>query len=333
MLGHSQNERHALPLHGAAEWFVMIVVAAVCLAGCSSAPQGLLAASTKLESSTILPRGMFPPRLQLPSGELLGVVNELANPKLKSGIYAFNATSGAARPFWLPPKCAEVAAMALGGSAKIYVTGDTGNCLRPTAGAAQPKYGGGTSDAFVVILNSKGRVSYESYLGGKGLDSGRAIAANFKGDAAITGLGFLPAGFGPKTAGSFVASFDSGGKRQYKVTIPGTVEQGVALDSNDHVYVTGQAGQYFKATKGAFQTSPPRDTLFNGYIDELSPTGRVMYATYLGGPGNKSNPMAVTLACNGCIAVHDGRVTVAGATNSSHFPLKNAVQSRYGGAG
>src|SRR5262249_43237058 len=44
-------------------------------------------------------------------------------------------------------------AIAVDGSGKVYVTGVTGSSDFPTATAAQPKYGGGIFDAFVVKID------------------------------------------------------------------------------------------------------------------------------------------------------------------------------------
>ena len=45
-----------------------------------------------------------------------------------------------------------------------------------TTNAAQPRYGGGSDDAFVIKLSPSGTIAYSSFLGGSGFDAGTAVA-------------------------------------------------------------------------------------------------------------------------------------------------------------
>jgi len=56
-----------------------------------------------------------------------------------------------------------------------------------------------------------------------------------------------------------------------------------AVDSQGNMYVTGQAQAGFSATPGAFDTNGSAGAPF---VAKLSPTGNVIYATYLGGSGS-----------------------------------------------
>jgi hypothetical protein len=74
-----------------------------------------------------------------------------------------------------------------------YITGITGSTDFPTAQAFQPSSGdradcgGNCGDAFAAKLNPSGRLSYSTYLGGSGIDSGSAIAVDAGGNAYVTG--------------------------------------------------------------------------------------------------------------------------------------------------
>ncbi len=69
-----------------------------------------------------------------------------------------------------------------------YVTGETNAINFPTVNALQPTNGGDYWDAFVAKINPTGSsISYSTYLGGNGVDSGYAIAVDSMGNAYITG--------------------------------------------------------------------------------------------------------------------------------------------------
>ncbi len=77
-------------------------------------------------------------------------------------------------------------------SGNAYVTGLTCSTDFPTKNPVQAKYRGGTGqncgDAFVSELNPAGSaLFYSTYLGGRGIDQGSAIAADSAGNAYVTG--------------------------------------------------------------------------------------------------------------------------------------------------
>ncbi|HLJ47148.1 MAG TPA: SBBP repeat-containing protein [Bryobacteraceae bacterium] len=74
-----------------------------------------------------------------------------------------------------------------------YVAGITSGSLgNITASAAQPSYGGGTSDAFLFRVDTAqtGAASliYSTYLGGSGIDQAYGVAADASGNASIVGM-------------------------------------------------------------------------------------------------------------------------------------------------
>ena len=72
----------------------------------------------------------------------------------------------------------------------VYVTGATSSTNFPIANAFQSTLGSGqfNSDAFVTKLTTGGSLSYSTYLGGNGSDTGHAIAVDVSGNAYITGV-------------------------------------------------------------------------------------------------------------------------------------------------
>ena len=100
--------------------------------------------------------------------------------------------------------------------------------------------------------------------------------------------------------------------------------QAIAVDRHGDSYVVGFTGATnFPTTPGAYQQwDPPGEDAF---VVKLDRAGGVVYATYLGGAGSE--------AALGVAVDHRGRAYVAGTTTSPDFPIKNAAQAGYGGAG
>ncbi|HTP42734.1 MAG TPA: SBBP repeat-containing protein [Nitrospiria bacterium] len=70
----------------------------------------------------------------------------------------------------------------------IYVTGETDSATSfPLKDALQPTYGGGSSDAFLLRLNTDYTLDYSTFWGGDGADIGRAIVLDV-GAVYVTGI-------------------------------------------------------------------------------------------------------------------------------------------------
>jgi hypothetical protein len=68
---------------------------------------------------------------------------------------------------------------ALGADGFLYAGGTTLSSDLPTsAGAHQPRHGGGGSDAMLFAVDPEGALAYASYWGGSGEDAGRFVAAD-----------------------------------------------------------------------------------------------------------------------------------------------------------
>jgi uncharacterized protein (TIGR03437 family) len=104
----------------------------------------------------------------------------------------------------------------------------------------------------------------------------------------------------------------------------------MAVDAAGDIYVTGAAGPGLATTPGVYQQQPaggqcrygPNGTgpCSNAFIAKLSPSGSVVWATYLGGSGpDDAHTIAVDSA---------GNVWVAGETVSPNFPTTAGAISR-----
>ena len=152
---------------------------------------------------------------------------------------------------------ATASAVAVDSSGSAYVTGSTTATDFPTVNPLQPALAGAT-DAFIVKLNPAGTVAYASYLGGDGIDAGRAIAVDAAGNILVAGETYStnfpvanalqPANGGGSCDGSpcydgfFVKLSPPGDALLYSTYMGGSgndYARGLAVDSNGNAYGVG----------------------------------------------------------------------------------------------
>jgi hypothetical protein len=172
--------------------------------------------------------------------------------------------------------------IAVDSSRAAYVTGRTASTNFPAKNAFQPKKAGGNTDAFVTKLAPSGSaLSYSTYLGGSGEESGNGIAVDSSRVAYVTG-GTNSTNFPTKNAfqASFGGVFDafvtklarSGSALSYSTYLGGVGEEeglGIAVDSSSAAYVTGDTNSTNFPTKNAFQSS--YGGLVDAFVTKLSP--------------------------------------------------------------
>jgi len=231
-----------------------------------------------------------------------------------------------------------------------YVAGLTRSYTFPvTAGAFQSTHAGGWADVFVAKLNATGSaLVYATYLGGTGGslhgDEAYAIAVDGEGSAYVTGLttsldfpttagAFRPANSG--YTNGFISKLSADGSSlEYSTYLggPGSGRiyggRGIVVDAAGNAYVTGTADNGFPTTPGTFQpqcsTAPALCS--DAFVLKLNPAGsELVWSTYLGGSGGEEG-RGITLDTR-------GNVYVAGLTTSANFPLRDAIQGTYAGAG
>ena len=222
------------------------------------------------------------------------------------------------------------------------VSGTTSSADFPVVGAHQAAYSNASdpigSDAFVAKLDASGSaLVYSTYLGGSGIDTGRAVAVDSLGNAIVTGatssldlpvvspfqpvhaggssafpLDALLAKFGPDGTAIFVTYFGGG---------EDDTGAGVAVDSEDEILLVGGTLSQDFPLRAALQglNGGSRDA----FLAKFDATGQLLrYSTYLGGSGDDTA---------GAIVVdHEGSTIVTGATGSSDFPLAGPVQDTPG---
>ncbi len=243
----------------------------------------------------------------------------------------------------------------------MFVVGYTLSTDFPiTAKAFQKTFGGGTvtGDGFVFELASKsgpaGGIEYASYLGGSGEDMAYGMAVDYVPSATpnVYVVGSTTSPNFPTTTGAFqrtcglTAQGTCSNGFASKVNAKGSAllfstylggsgglgdaAYGVAVDSNENVYVSGITGSpNFPITGGAYQTSCGTDGLcngsFDGFVTQLNNVGKsIMFSTFLGGSGYD---YAAGIAVDST-----GAVYVSGNTTSLDFPTTaSAAQATFGG--
>jgi uncharacterized protein (TIGR03437 family) len=186
-------------------------------------------------------------------------------------------------------------------------------------------------------------ISYSTYLGGTGFDSGKGIAVDTKGSAYITGqtnsIDFptVPP-FENAFGGSnniFVLKMNATGTQlAYSTTIGGVGDESgnaIAVDASGNAYVTGVTNSKNFPIVGGFQPTPSLSTNLNGttsvfnqgFVLKLNAAGTaILYSSFLGGSGNDfGRGIAVDAA---------GNAYVTGNAYSFNFPVKNPIQATKG---
>ncbi len=237
-------------------------------------------------------------------------------------------------------------AIAVDGSGDAIVAGGTTSTdfpVLPNPGAFQTTLHGTTGNAFVLKLGTSGSISYSTYLGGTGNDFalGIALASDGSGDVHVVGKttsadfplqsslqGFLTG----STGSGFVTKVNAlGTALVYSTYLGGSsvgigdVANGVAVDSSDNAYVTGQTfSSSFHTTTGVVQASCNSCTSgnSNAFVTVINPTGPAyVYSTFLGGSGKDGGVG---------IAVDSTGAYVTGGTTSSDFPTTTgALRTTY----
>jgi hypothetical protein len=234
--------------------------------------------------------------------------------------------------------------IAVDSTGKVYIAGQTGSTNFPTVSPYQPS-SAGSFDAFVAkfdpSVSGSGSLLYSTYLGGSDSDSANAIALDSSGDIIVAGQ-TLSADFPVKNAYQSVAKLpgqptgfvtsiaSSGTTLNYSTYLSGSTSdsaQGLAVDSNGVIYVTGNTSSSdFPVTSNSYLTTIAggEDAFVSVINPVLSGASSLVYSTFLGGAGADAG--------YGIAAGSPGIVYLTGSTASSNFPVTaSAFQGTTGG--
>ena len=227
-----------------------------------------------------------------------------------------------------------VTSIAVDKTGNAYVAGWTTSTDLPTVGPVRAQNGGGV-DAFVAKLGPGGNsLIYCTYLGGRGDDRAFGIAVDSSGDAYVTGWtassAFPTAApiqstmAGAKDA--FVAKLNPAGNALIFSTYLGgsNTDSGnaIAVDAAGNAYIAGGTYSFNFPVISAYQNSLRGQQ--NAFVTKLSPSGSLIYSTYLGGNGSDAAAGIAVDAANNAY--------ITGGTTSTTFPTAAPLQAASGGS-
>jgi len=223
-------------------------------------------------------------------------------------------------------------AIAIDPAGSAYIIGTTFSTNFPTVAAFQ-SVKGAQQDAFVAKINPGGTAwVYSTYLGGNAADEGYGIAVDAAGNAYLTGYTAstnfpVQSPFQGSSAGdvdAFVTKLNPAGSALvYSTYLGGSgtdFANALAVDSSGSVYVTGDTRSKDFPLVGPIKTTLGSTGVYDVFVSKLNPSGSALvYSTYLGG-GSEDDPYGLAID-------KTGNAWITGRTNSSDFPLVNAIQA------
>ncbi|MCP4314116.1 MAG: T9SS type A sorting domain-containing protein [Bacteroidetes bacterium] len=209
----------------------------------------------------------------------------------------------------------------------IFLTGKTSSTNFPLMNAAQETLGGG-DDAFVVILNPEGELTYSTYLGGSDLEWSNGIALDEMGNIYIGGITTstdfpVIGGVQQQHNGEFdifTAKFNPAGSVTYATYLGGSGFDdwgGIAVNAEGQATITGFTTSDDFPMSNAYQnTYAGGDAFFDGdlFITRLNSAGNgYIFSTYYGGNGSEGS--------RDIVIGSEGRIYIAGSTGANDFPI------------
>jgi hypothetical protein len=256
-----------------------------------------------------------------------GVVQPQFKPQTNAFLAKFSPTGALVFATYLGGGDDGASGVALEWNGNIYLVGNTSSENFPTTeGALQRTYHGG-GDAFVAKLTPSGNfLLYSTYLGGSGFEEVEStLAVDAEGSAYITGetasIDF------PVTDGSFQSS-PGGGYDGFvaKISHMGTSlifatylggngndrGRGIALDTQNNIYVTGETKSVNFPTSGTpFQKK--YQGAMDAFVTKFTTDGSLVYSSFLGG-GNDDGGRGIAVDGSGC-------AYITGETYSDNLPV------------
>ncbi len=102
---------------------------------------------------------------------------------------------------------------------------------------------------------------------------------------------------------------------------------GIALDTNDNVYITGNTTSSDFPIVNGFQTNYLGN--LDAFVTKFDTNGAIVYSTFLG--GGVLNNINQSSSGQGIVVDINGDAFIAGYTQVTNFPVKNALQPTNGG--
>ncbi len=170
--------------------------------------------------------------------------------------------------------------IAVDGNNNVYVAGDS------SATWENPvhDYNGGIYDAFAAKLDPTGNLTWNTFLGGSGDDTGFDVAVDNNGNVFISGQSDANWGSPVRTYTAsydfFAAKLDTSGTLTWNTFLGGDgidFGGGIAVDSNGNVYVASVCDGTWGSPVRAFSNAA------DAFVAKLNSSGNLVWNTFLGG--------------------------------------------------
>ncbi len=234
-------------------------------------------------------------------------------------------------------------ALSLDGSGNLCLGGLTESTDFPVSGAAQPASGGGRDGTVVKISSSGGQVLFSTYLGGGSQDEIRGIDRGPDGSIYLTG--FTGSDDFPVTAGAtvfdregyenaFLSRLSSSGNQLLYSTYLGGGGQtwafAVRVGDDGQAYLAGFTNSNDFPTVSPLKAAKAPGTS-DGFIAVFSSDDppSVLFSSSFG--GDTGDPSSSSEDISDLDVDGAGNIYLVGRTNSTDFPVRDAVQATYGG--
>ena len=173
----------------------------------------------------------------------------------------------------------------------IYIAGETNSADFPVVNGYQNTLNG-SYDGFISEFNSTGHLVFSTYLGGSNTDLiyGIAVQSNNIDVVGYTGSSNFPtknafnATYGGGIYDAFVTQITNNGEINFSSYFSGSTADlafSISVDSNGNLYISGETDSTDLPIKDGLQNT------IGGYLDmfiaKVSPTGTLIFNTYLGG--------------------------------------------------
>ena len=208
-------------------------------------------------------------------------------------------------------------AIAVDGSGNVYVVGSS-----PFSWGSPERAYTWDKDAFVAKLDSDGKLVWNTFLGGLGIDEGVGIGLDSASNVYVSGISDTTWG-SPRQAyahwdDTFVAKLNSSGALQWSTFVGGERDDSVramAVTSGGISYLVGDVD-------GTFGT--PLNPFAGGYdtwVAKLNSSGDLLWSTFVGGAGGEF-PKAVVTDGSANVYIAGGCTATWGANPVHAFGAK-----------
>ncbi len=218
----------------------------------------------------------------------------------------------------------------------VYFAGYTNGSSNLGFGGFQTLYNGSSNDALLVKFNDTGSLLWSTYYGDIDSDIGLYcttdgannvyLSGRTNSSFAIASSGFQNS-YGGGISDGFLVKFAASGARLWGTYVGKSGEdlvQGCRTDSYNNVFVCGTTSSSTGMAFNGFQ-STYGGGLQDGFVSCFSPTGTILFGSYLGGSGDE--------LANSCTVDKMNKFYVTGQTASANFTTAGTVHQASFGSG